>query len=77
MYKKEPIRLIGLSVDNLENKEETQLSFFSKTNEKQERLDNVLDSLKSKYGYTSIKRAGELEIEKIVKDKEKKIKPNN
>lgn len=76
MYKNEPIRLIGLSVDNLENKEETQLSFFSNVNEKQEKIDKVLDNLKSKYGYSSIKRAGELEVERIVKGKEKKIKPN-
>ena len=74
MYKNEPIRLIGLSVDNLETKEEIQLSFFSNIDQKQEKLDIVLDSLKSKFGYTSIKRAGELEIEKIVKDKDRKIK---
>ena len=72
MYKKEPIRLIGLSLDNLEKKEDLQISFFEKNNDKQEKIDNVLDNLKQKYGYTSIKRAGELEIEEIVKDKYKK-----
>lgn len=73
MYENEPIRLIGLSVDNLEPKEDAQISFFN-TDEKQEKLDYVLDALKQKYGYTSIKRAGELEIQEIVKGKEKKIK---
>lgn len=77
MYKNEPIRLIGLSVDNLETKEDTQISFFEPSNDKQERIDNVLDSLKKRYGYQSIKRAGELEIQNIVKDKEKKIKTKN
>ena len=75
MYKGEPVRLVGVRVDNLENKEETQISFFSKDNEeKQEKLDNVLDSLKSKFGYNSVTRAGKLEVEDIVKGKEKKMK---
>ncbi len=73
MYKNEHIRLIGLRVDNLENKEEVQLSFF-KTDDKQDKIDSVLDSIKNKYGYTSITRAGKLEIEDIVKGKEKKNK---
>lgn len=73
MYKKEPIRLVGVRVDNLESKEEEQISFFTQeNNEKQEKIDNVLDNLKNKYGYNVITRAGKLEIEKIVKGKEKK-----
>ncbi len=72
MYKNEHIRLIGLSVDNLESKDEKQISFFSSTDEKQEKIDNVLDSIKKKYGYETIKRAGELEIQNVLKDKEKK-----
>ena len=74
MYKLEPIRLIGLSVENLENKEDLQISFFENNNEKQEKIDNVVDSLKNKYGYSFIKRAGEIEVENIIKGKEKKIK---
>ena len=75
MYKGEAVRLVGVRVDNLENKEETQISFFSKDNEeKQEKIDNVLDNLKSKFGYNSITRAGKLEVENIVKGKEKKMK---
>ena len=73
MYKKELIRLVGLRVDNLENKDEIQLSIFEQDS-KQEKLDNVLDNLKNKYGYNSITRAGKLEVESIVKGKEKKIK---
>ena len=75
MYKGEPIRLVGVRVDNLENKDEIQMSFFTDKNEqKQEKIDNVLDTLKNKYGYNSITRAGKLEVENIVKGKEKKIK---
>lgn len=75
MYKGEPIRLVGVRVDNLENKDEVQMSFFTDKNEqKQEKIDNVLDILKNKYGYNSITRAGKLEVENIVKGKEKKIK---
>lgn len=75
MYKKEPIRLVGVRVDNLENKDEVQMSFFTQENdEKQEKLDIVLDNLKNKYGYNMVTRAGKLEVETIVKGKEKKIK---
>lgn len=78
MYKNEPIRLVGLRVDNLEDKSEVQLSFFSNDikNERQDKLDSVLDNLKNKYGYNSVTRAGKLEVEDIVRGKEKKIKDN-
>ncbi len=63
------IRLIGVRVDNLILKEEMQISFFSNAecDEKQKRLDNVIDSLNEKYGFNSITRAGKLEAKKIVK----------
>ena len=76
MYKNEPIRLVGVRVDNLENKDEIQLSFFSQeeVEEKQDKLDKVLDNLKNKYGYNFITRAGELEIKNIIKGKDEKFK---
>ena len=76
MYKNEPIRLVGVRVDNLENKDEIQLSFFSQeeVEEKQDKLDTVLDNLKNKYGYNFITRAGELEIKNIIKGKDEKFK---
>lgn len=65
------IRLIGLRVDNLVSKDELQLSIFNnEENKKQEKLDSVVDSLKWKYGYNSITRAGKLKIDEIVKLKE-------
>lgn len=72
MYKKEMvIRLIGVRVDNLIEKEEQQLSLFQdKENEKQEKLDKTIDELKEKYGYNSITRAGKMNVGNILKLKD-------
>ena len=71
LYKKgSQIRLIGLRVDNLVEKEQAQISLFDKTEEreKQERLDKTLDMLKEKFGYETITRAGKMEIDKKIKE---------
>ena len=66
-----PIRLIGMRVDNLIDKEEMQLSLFNnQENERQEKIDKVVDELKQKYGYNSITRAGKLKIENKIKLKD-------
>ena len=72
MYKQgTQIRLIGMRVDNLIEKDEKQLSFFDNgQNEKQEKLDKVVDELKQKYGYSSITRAGKLNLEGKIKLKD-------
>lgn len=65
------IRLIGLRLDNLVDSEEHQLSLFeNKGDEKQRKLDKIIDSLNEKYGNNSITRAGKMNVEKIVKLKE-------
>ena len=65
------IRLIGVRVDNLVDKEQLQLSLFhDKSNEKQEKLDKVIDSLKNKYGYNKITRAGKMNTENLLKLKD-------
>ena len=57
--------------DNLIEKDELQLSLFShQDNEKQEKLDKVVDELKQKYGYNSITRAGKLHSENKIKLKD-------
>ena len=72
MYKGEPIRLVGVRVDNLESQDEVQISFFSSEKEqKQEKIDTVLDNLKVKYGYDSIARAGNLEVKELMKGRRK------
>lgn len=65
------IRLIGMRVDNLIEKDELQLSLFnSNSSKKQEKLDKVVDELKQKYGYNSITRAGKLHSENKIKLKD-------
>ena len=66
MYRKgTPIRLIGVRVDDLTDKEEMQISLFSneEKNEKQEKLDKTIDALNEKYGYHFITRAGNMGAE--------------
>lgn len=66
-----PIRLIGMRVDNLIEKDELQLSLFGhQDSEKQEKIDKVVDDLKQKYGYNSITRAGKLHSEDKIKLKD-------
>ena len=65
-----PIRLVGMRVDNLVDKEAMQLSLFdSSNNKKQEKLDEVVDSLKNKYGYNIVTRAGKMDIDKDIRFK--------
>lgn len=66
LHKSEQIRLIGARVEGLSSKDELQISLFDKKqNEKQQKLDKVLDELKDKYGYKSISKAGELNTKKL------------
>ena len=59
LYKGVPIRLIGIRVDGLSHKDEIQLSIFDNNkNDKQEKIDAVIDKIKDKYGYNAITRAG-------------------
>ena len=69
LHNNEYIRLIGLRVDVLSNKEQEQLSIFdSKQDDKQEKLDKTIDNLKEKYGYNKVTRAGRMNIDKIIHD---------
>ena len=61
----QPVRLIGIRVDDLSKGEYMQMSFFTPQTtdtQKQEKLDKTVDSIKSKYGYEVIKRAGDMNI---------------
>ena len=64
MYKKgTAIRLVGIRLDGLIDKDEMQLSLFDDDNNvKQENLDKVIDELKNKYGYKKITRAGKINL---------------
>ncbi len=62
------IRLVGMRVDNLIEKDEVQLSLFDKEEDKkQEKIDKTIDDIKQRYGYKSITRAGKMNIDKIIK----------
>lgn len=67
MYKGELVRLVGVRVDNLVGEDEVQLSIFDSNNKRNEKLDKALDSIKDRYGYSSIKKARELNIDKYDK----------
>lgn len=66
------IRLLGLRVDHLIKKDEMQLSFFTKRDDKQEKLDETIDQLKDKYGYDFVTRAGRMNASELLKRQGKK-----
>ena len=71
IYKNIPVRLIGLRVDQLVDKEQRQLSLFENSdNKKQEKIDTAIDKIKEKYGYNSITRAGKMNMDKSIKFKD-------
>ncbi len=56
-YNNEPVRLIGIRLDNLKENKIYQTSLFEESNHKDEKLDKVIDSINNKYGKNVIKRA--------------------
>lgn len=70
LYNKTPIRLIGVRVDKLCEKDELQLSLFDNTSKKQTSIDKVIDEIKGKYGYNAITRAGKMNMDKNIKFKD-------
>lgn len=71
VYTNIPVRLIGIRVDQLVEKEQKQLSLFENNeNEKQNKIDKIVDKIKEKYGYGIITRAGNLNLDKNIKLKE-------
>lgn len=74
MYiKNTPIRLVGVRVDGLVDKENRQISLFDSNNsekeQKQEMLDDTIDKLKEKFGYNFVTRAGKMDVDKFIKFK--------
>ena len=69
MYKSgTKIRLVGVRVEGLIEKEDEQISFFEeRKDEKQEKIDEIVDKLRDKYGYDMISRATKIEADKIMK----------
>lgn len=61
MYNNEPIRLIGIRLDNLKEEKNYQTSLFDKEPEKDENIDKLIDKINIKYGKNTIKRASLIE----------------
>ena len=55
-YKNEPIRLIGIRLDNLKEEKNYQTSLFEEPKQEDE-IDKIMDNINSKYGKNVIKRA--------------------
>ena len=65
------IRLVGISLSNLIDENQSQISLFeTEKDSKQNKLDRVLDDIKNKYGYNKITRAGKMEVDGFVKLKD-------
>lgn len=69
-----PIRLVGVRVDKLEDRDKGQLSLFdNKLNERQKKIDDTIDLLRGKYGYKSITRATDLNNDARFKPKKNRL----
>ncbi len=60
MYKKEPLRLIGVNLSCLEDSNSTQLNMFDAVNEKSCKVDKTVDSLLKKYNDNGLITRGSL-----------------
>ncbi len=65
LWKKQPLRLLGVSCSGAGEKETEQLTLFDDgRREKLEMLNAALDSVRDRYGYSSVKRASLLKKDK-------------
>lgn len=68
----EPLRLIGLALSDIEQDGYEQISLFpDKRKDKLKKLDSALDSIRNKYGDSSIKRASTVDIDKKINRRHK------
>ena len=69
------VRLIGIRVDGLEEKESKQISLFeTNENNKHTKIDKAMDEIKKKYGYNSVTRASKIHANEIIGNEEKNHK---
>ncbi len=54
---RDPVRLAGISLHNLSDQDDAQLSLFGERSEEKERLTRAIDAVKDKFGERSITRA--------------------
>ena len=60
-YQGEPIRLIGIRLDDLKETRKIQVSLFDELPKHDEKLDKLMDEINNKYGKDIIKRASHIE----------------
>jgi len=60
MYKKEPLRLIGINLSCLESSDSSQLNLFDNINEKSCKVDKTVDTLLEKFNDSAIITRGSL-----------------
>jgi len=58
--KNKPIRLIGITMSNLNSEDNIQLSLFEESN-KTNKVDKMVDEIRNKYGYSVVTRASILD----------------
>ena len=57
------IRLIGVRIDKLESNDEGQISIFEmQEDERQSKIDSVIDNIKEKYGFKKISKGNNMNI---------------
>ena len=73
LHQNRGIRLIGIQTSKLVEKDQMQLSIFENAiNIKQEKIEDVVNDLKKKYGYEVITRAGEMKVKNMINIREEK-----
>lgn len=66
LYSGELIRLVGVRVDGLVEKEQMQLSIFDMPEDtKNKKIDETMDRLKEKFGYSIVTRATDIKCNKV------------
>lgn len=60
-YHNEPVRLIGIRLDELKENKVYQTSLFEEISEANEKIDRVMDEINKKYGKNTLKRASLLD----------------
>ena len=60
-YNNEPIRLIGIRLEDLQEEKRHQISLFETESEKNEQIDKIIDQINNKYGKQVLKRASNID----------------
>ena len=60
-YNNEPVRLLGIRLDNLKEEKTYQTSLFDPEKKEDETLDKLMDKINNKYGKNIIKRASNID----------------